>query len=400
MNLPPAKIADPAIRARILLVIIYIGFVSLGLPDTVLGVAWDYMRVDFGEPIYYAGFLTMLLTLCSAVSSFMSGAVLRRVGTGRLLMICGYLTGFSLLGYALSPVFWGLLLLTVPLGFGQGAVDTGMNFYVAKHYSSRDMSWLHCCWGIGASAGPTVVTLVIAAGWSWRWSYGLIASVQIVLATLFLAALGLWRESGGTAAGTVEGLAAAGETVTRDVRFWCCTLIFWAYTGIEVSIGLWSYTLLTTLRQVPAEAAGYWVAGYWGALTAGRFLLGIFADRIGNRRLIRCSTAGAMLAGILLAVPGGRWLALAALLLAGFSLASLYPCMMHEAPRRFNDATAGILTGYQGGAGALGIAMIPPLVGYIAARTTFGILPYVVFGLSLAIFLMQVRVDGWRLARR
>ena len=154
---------SPRRRHLVLLVIIYIGFISLGLPDTVLGVAWDSMREELDQPVYFAGFLATLLTICSAVSAFFSGTILRRIGTGRLLMICGFVTGCSLLGYAFSPAFWCLLLFAIPLGFGQGAVDTGMNYYVARYYTSRDMSWLHCCWGIGASCGPTLMTLILAS---------------------------------------------------------------------------------------------------------------------------------------------------------------------------------------------------------------------------------------------
>lgn len=246
----------------------YIGFISLGLPDTVLGVAWDTMRLELDQPVYYAGFVTTLLTACSAVSAFFSGAILRKVGTGRLLMLCGFVTGFSLLGYALAPAFWVILLCAIPLGFGQGAVDTGMNYYVAKHYTSRDMSWLHCCWGIGATVGPGIITAILAAGASWRWGYAVVSSTQIVLAFVFLLTLSLWNENGKEDGGTES--AVAGK-VCYDIRFWCCPLMVFLYCGIEFSMGLWSYMFLTVCRGASAEVAGYAVAGYWGMLTAGRF---------------------------------------------------------------------------------------------------------------------------------
>ncbi len=383
----------PGRRSLILLVIIYIGFISLGLPDTVLGVAWDSMRLELKQPVYYAGFITTLLTVCSAVSSFFSGAILRRVGTGRLLMLCGFVTGFSLLGYALAPAFWVILLCAIPLGFGQGAVDTGMNYYVAKHYTSRDMSWLHCCWGIGATVGPGIITAILASGASWRWGYAAVSSTQIILALVFLLTLSLWRENG--ASEDAAGAAVTGK-VRYDVRFWCCPLMVFLYCGIEFSMGLWSYMFLTVCRGVSAEIAGYAVAGYWGMLTAGRFLVGIFANRLGNVRQIRFSMAGGLLGGVLLAVPGVPCLPFAALGLIGFSFASFYPAMMHAAPERFDDATACTVIGYQGGAGMLGTALVPAVFGYVASRSTFLLLPWIVIAFALLIFFLQIRVDGWR----
>lgn len=186
---------SPQKRRIVLLVIIYAGFISLGLPDTILGVAWDAMRTELGQPVDRAGLIATLLTICSAISAFCSGAILRLTGTGKLLAICAFVTGLSLLGYALTPAFWLLLVFAIPLGFGQGAVDTGMNFYVAKHYTSRDMNWLHCCWGVGATIGPMFATAVIAAGWSWRGAYAGVSAVQLTLGVLFALSLPLWHEN-------------------------------------------------------------------------------------------------------------------------------------------------------------------------------------------------------------
>lgn len=384
---------SPRRRHLVLLVIIYIGFISLGLPDTVLGVAWDSMRRELGTPVYYAGFLTTLLTICSAVSAFFSGEILRRTGTGRLLMICGFVTGCSLLGYAFSPAFWCLLLFAIPLGFGQGAVDTGMNYYVARHYTSRDMSWLHCCWGLGASCGPGLVTLILASGGSWRWGYVTVGAIQLGLALLFSLTLGLWSDPEG---GDEKKTAFAEGTVRFCLRFWFCPLMMLLYCGIEFSMGLWVYQFLAGCRGFSAEAAGYAVAGYWGMLTAGRFLIGCVADRLGNRRQIRLSMVLGFTGALLLTVPGPAALILCAVGLIGFAFASFYPAMMHAAPERFDDVTAATVIGYQGGAAMLGAAVIPAAFGYLAARTTFALLPWFVAAVTVVIFLLQLRVDGRR----
>lgn len=384
---------SPRRRHLVLLVIIYIGFISLGLPDTVLGVAWDSMRRELGTPVYYAGFLTTLLTICSAVSAFFSGEILRRTGTGRLLMICGFVTGCSLLGYAFSPAFWCLLLFAIPLGFGQGAVDTGMNYYVARHYTSRDMSWLHCCWGLGASCGPGLVTLILASGGSWRWGYVTVGAIQLGLALLFSLTLGLWSDPEG---GDEKKTAFAEGTVRFCLRFWFCPLMMLLYCGIEFSMGLWVYQFLAGCRGFSAEAAGYAVAGYWGMLTAGRFLIGCVANRLGNRRQIRLSMVLSFTGALLLTVPGPAALILYAVGLIGFAFASFYPAMMHAAPERFDDVTAATVIGYQGGAAMLGAAVIPAAFGYLAARTTFALLPWFVAAVTVVIFLLQLRVDGRR----
>lgn len=384
---------SPRRRHLVLLVIIYIGFISLGLPDTVLGVAWDSMRRELGTPVYYAGFLTTLLTICSAVSAFFSGEILRRTGTGRLLMICGFVTGCSLLGYAFSPAFWCLLLFAIPLGFGQGAVDTGMNYYVARHYTSRDMSWLHCCWGLGASCGPGLVTLILASGGSWRWGYVTVGAIQLGLALLFSLTLGLWSDPEG---GDEKKTAFAEGTVRFCLRFWFCPLMMLLYCGIEFSMGLWVYQFLAGCRGFSAEAAGYAVAGYWGMLTAGRFLIGCVANRLGNRRQIRLSMVLSFTGALLLTVPGPAALILCAVGLIGFAFASFYPAMMHAAPERFDDVTASTVIGYQGGAAMLGAAVIPAAFGYLAARTTFALLPWFVAAVTVVIFLLQLRVDGRR----
>lgn len=384
---------SPRRRHLVLLVIIYIGFISLGLPDTVLGVAWDSMRRELGTPVYYAGFLTTLLTICSAVSAFFSGEILRRTGTGRLLMICGFVTGCSLLGYAFSPAFWCLLLFAIPLGFGQGAVDTGMNYYVARHYTSRDMSWLHCCWGLGASCGPGLVTLILASGGSWRWGYVTVGAIQLGLALLFSLTLGLWSDPEG---GDEKKTAFAEGTVRFCLRFWFCPLMMLLYCGIEFSMGLWVYQFLAGCRGFSAETAGYAVAGYWGMLTAGRFLIGCVANRLGNRRQIRLSMVLSFTGALLLTVPCPAALILCAVGLIGFAFASFYPAMMHAAPERFDDVTAATVIGYQGGAAMLGAAVIPAAFGYLAARTTFALLPWFVAAVTVVIFLLQLRVDGRR----
>lgn len=381
-------------RSVILLIIIYIGFISLGLPDGILGVAWSSIRAELNQPVAYAGILSLILYSCSSVSSFSSASILRKFSTGKLLMICGFMTGFALLGFALSPAFWCMLLLVIPLGLGQGAIDTGMNFYVAKHHTSRDMNWLHCCWGIGACSGPFLVTMILAHGCSWRWGYAVAGCVQFILAALFLSTLSLWRDSAATEnSGSVESHPVNAKP-EKNGRFWCCTLTFWLYAGFEVSIGLWVYTFLTTSRGVSNETAGFTATAFFAMLTAGRFLIGFIANQLGNKYQILCGALLAFICGILMAVPGPHVLTLIAVGLLGFASAPLYPAMMHAVPERFDHATAASVIGYQSGAAMVGVMTIPPAFGFIAAHTTFNLLPYLVILLTGLILVVQSKVDG------
>lgn len=385
-------------KSAVLLLIVYAGYVSLGLPDTVLGVAWPFMRLDFGSPVSYAGIMTSLVTLFSATASFCSGFILRRIGTGSLLAACGLTTGSALLALSLAPSFPIMLMLAIPLGLGSGAIDAGMNYYVARSLTSRHMSWLHGSWGIGATVGPWLMTWLIGLDQTWRAGYAVIGLIQLSLAVAFLSTLSLWTISGQSKA--EESRAPIGTALGRpkmDFRFWTSTLMFFVYCSIEMSIGLWSYQLLTQIYGVADKTAGYYVSSFWGGLMTGRFMLGALVNRIGNRKLIRLSIIGIMACGMLLAWAPAAWVAWMALMMLGLSLASVYPCMMHETPRRFNAATTRMIMGFQSGAGMIGFGIFSSVVGFVAARTTFGILPYLVMGSGMLLFVMQTVVDGWSL---
>ena len=395
----------PARRRFLLLGIIYLGYISLGLPDKILDAAWIPMSESFSVPLRYGGFIAAVLALCSSVSASASGLILRKIGTGRFLAVCGAVTGLSLVGCGFSPVFAVLLAFAVPLGFGQGAIDTGMNFYVSKHYSSRDMSWLHCCWGVGATLGPLIASVFLQSTGSWRSAYFAIGSAQILLAVFFCSTIGLWdrarrdeeaedRETAATS--SMDKLEGKCEF---SLDFWLCVLIFFVYCGIEAGAGLWGCAFLTRARGMNLNTAQYVVTAYWAMLTAGRFLLGFTADRLGNRLLSTLSGAVVLLAAGLLLIPAGGFLPSAALLLVGFALAPVYPCLMHEATRRgFNDATAAALTGLQGAASMIGIMIVPPVIGYAGDLISMEALPVFAAVLAAVMFAALLKTN-YRRAR-
>lgn len=346
-------------KTRILLGIIYLGFISLGLPDGALGIGWPLMRLDFGVPIHYAGFILFITLPLSAVSSLMSAHLGEKYGVGKLAFASALLTSSSLLGISTVTSYWGLILFSVGLGIGQGAVDALLNAYVAKHYNARHMSWLHGCWAVGATIGPALMTRVISTSGAWSMGYLSLGSAQFVIALILLFSLGFWLH---------DDHETRNKPKTRsafDSRMLFGMALFFLYVGAELSIGLWSNSYLIEKMGLAASVSGYLVALYYGSIMVGRFLSGFVAVRLGNRGLIRLG---------LFIVSGGLLLMFVAedvmflrlgMILMGLGLAPLYPAMMHETPRRFKEDLATRLIGYQVGIAYGGGMIITAGLGFL-----------------------------------
>lgn len=273
------------------------------------------------------------------------------------------------------PSFIWLVALSIPLGLGQGAVDSSLNNYVANNYSSRHMNWLHCFWGLGATLGPLIMTKTLEIGQSWRTGYSNIAAIQIGLAFILLISLNLWQSKEIAAIKKESSIPKnRGTSVLKAMAPWLGIIMFFIYAGIEFSVGLWANSMLVESRNIPKITAGLWISYYYGALTAGRLATGIIVNKMGNRLLIR---AGLIIgfAGILLAsLPTLPLLTMTGIILIGLGFAPLYPCMMHETPRRFDEETTNRLIGYQVGAAYLGASLIPAGLGVLFSKTTLEIL--------------------------
>ncbi|MCX7747084.1 MAG: MFS transporter [Clostridia bacterium] len=363
-------------QALILLVVIYIAFISLGLPDTILGVAWPTMRASLNLPLEAAGVLIMVTTLSTAISSFVSGHIIGRLGTGRVTFISCIMTGLMLLGYSAAPSYGWLLLVSVPLGFGAGAVDTGLNNYVARHFSARHMSWLHCFWGVGAFLGPNFMTLAIVQANSWRFGYGIIGITQLSLSAILLISLPLWKvkeshkgDSGQTSDPFIHTL--------RNKRVWLSMAAFSLYVGIESGTGVWLGSFLIEGRGLNQITAGVWVSLFYASITVGRFLSGFITHRFTNRQMIRAGLIISGLGAVMFALPE-KALILTGIVFIGIGCAPVFPCMMHETPRRFGDSQSGIITGYQVGMAYLSGVAIVPLIGLLAGRISLEAIPFCV----------------------
>lgn len=377
-------------KSTILLIVIYLAFISLGLPDGVFGVAWPDMRVDFSMPLATAGMVSIFVMSFSAISSFSSGRVLKRFGTGRVTFISCLMTGLALLGYSKAPSFPWLIAMTLPLGLGQGAVDSGLNNYVANNYSSRHMSWLHCCWGIGASLGPFIMTKTLAASNEWRSGYVTLATMQLILAAIFLSSLKLWKSEGASShEESIKELKSSKISILKSISPWLGILMFFFYVGAEYSVGLWANSMLVESRNVPKEISGLWISYYYGALMLGRFITGIVVNKLGNRKLIRIGILVAVIGALILYIPVGSAVTMLGLMLIGFGFGPIYPCMMHETPRRFDENITKKLIGYQVGAACIGGSVLPASLGLIFSRTSLECLVPSLLVLLLTMIIMS-----------
>lgn len=365
----------------LLLVVIYFGFFSLGLPDGSFGVAWPAMHPELRLPIGLAGTITTVVTLLSALSGFAGGAVIARFRTGPVALVSCALTGIALLAFAQARGAVWLFVAAVPLGLGAGAVDTGLNGFVARHYSARHMNWLHACWGGGALCGPLVMGSALAGAGGWRDGYRLIGAAQLTLAVVFLLSLRLWRiVPKRSKAECPEGTSARRPTLSAgSFAGWLSAVLFVIYAAVEGTLGVWAGSILVSGRGLSPTTAAVATATYYGAITLGRVLIGFVVNRWGNRRLVSVG-AGLALAGCaLFAVSASSGTATAALLLTGLGFAPVYPCLMHEVPNRFASEAAPVVIGRQSGAAYLGAAFLPAAAGLLAAHSITGI-PWLVAG--------------------
>lgn len=385
---PMVRLAERRLVVRIapVIVLAYLGFVTLGLPDGLLGVAWPSMRAEFGVPIGAVGFVLTLSTTGYLISSVSAGFLLHRIGVGLLLAVSTTMVAAALLGYALAPVLGVVVGCALLSGLGSGAIDSGLNTYAAEHFGARNMNWLHAAFGLGATLGPLVMTSVLAAGLAWRWGYGAVAVVQGGLALAFALTLRAWAD-GVPARSTVDPTAAgvglpAGtpDPAGRPVRTWAMpmawlgVLIFAMYTGVEVGTGLWAYTLLTEGRGVPDAVAGICVSAYWGSLFVGRVLYGLVAERLHSARVVLvCLVVMAVGAGLLV-VPGWAWPSVAGIILIGGFAAPVFPLLTLTTADRVGEDHAGQAIGMQMGAAGLGGALVPAGIGLVIGSLGAGVL--------------------------
>ena len=369
-----------------LLVIIYVSFISLGLPDTILGSVWPVIRESLNAPLELAGYLSMTVTVGTVISSACCDAVVSRFGTGKVTAVSVAMTAAALLGFSLSPNAACLFLCAVPLGLGAGCVDAALNNYVALHFEARHMSWLHCFWGIGASAGPMLVSLALRSGGTWRSGYGIISVLQFGLCLVLFATLRLWKRGGKAAAETEEETVAVpkGELLrTRGVPAVLLGLIF--YNAAEATAGLWGASFLHERFGVSAADAAVTSTVIFASITVGRLLSGFAAKRFSDEALIRAGEAACLTGAAMVLLSGTSWMALVGVGLLGLGLAPIYPSMLHQTPRRFGAARSQSVMGLEMAFAFLGSTCFPPIFGILAGRLGTQLYPWYLLVLALAL---------------
>lgn len=384
------------------LIIIYLAFISLGLPDSLLGSAWPVMRPDLGASLGSAGILSMVVAGGTIVSSLASGSLLQRLGTGKVTLISCCLTAAALLGFSTAQSMIWLVLLAIPLGLGAGAVDASLNHYVAENYKAHHMNWLHCFWGVGATLGPIIMSYYIADHNSWRGGYTAVSLIQFSLVLILFVTLPLWKRvaesrelersrNGSQDDHHIEPVVTKKEGETKvnlfRIRGVKPTLIaFLFYCGVEMTVGLWGASYLVGAKNISAETAAGWISLYYGGITFGRFITGFITLKVHNRLLIRWGQIIAIAGGIILLLPLPPVLFLIGFILIGFGLAPIYPGLIHETPARFGSANSVKLIGYQMAVAYTGTTFLPPLFGVIATQVSISLFPFVT--LAFLIFML------------
>lgn len=340
----------------------YLGFISLGLPDGLLGVAWPWMREEFGVPLGSVGFIVAMSTIGYISSSIVAGFVLARVGVGVLLAGSTVLAGLGLAGTAVSPVLAVAAVSAFVLGTGSGAIDSGLNAYAATNFGARHMNWLHAAFGLGAMLGPLIMTAAVTSSLTWRWGYGCVAGVLALLAFSFATTARLWKNK--TSPDTPAEPPAPVRHTLRLPEVWLGVAMFGFYVGLEIGTGLWIYTLLTSTRGMAPGPAGLCVSAFWGALFAGRLLLGVLGDRVAPVKLVWSGLFGVGL-GALLLVPPWQLTSVAGAVLIGFAAAPVFPMLTLITSERVGAGHADRAVGLQMGAAGLGGTVIPAGIGVL-----------------------------------
>lgn len=386
-----------------LVLLAFIAFVALGLPDGLLGVGWPSIRAGFSIPLDAIGMLLTASVAGYMTSSFLSGFLLARVGVGRVLAGSCALTGLALIGYTLAPAWWLMVLLGVFAGFGAGAIDAGLNTYVAAHFGEGLMQWLHASWGVGITIGPILMTLGLTAFNTWHFGYRAVGGFQLVLAAGFVLTLAMWSRNEVPSEAQVEKKLTEyktplGETL-RQPQVWLSLMLFFLYVGAEGGLGTWTYTLLTESRGVDNTLAGFFTGSYWFTFTIGRILAGLVAKQAGVNRLVLGGLAGALLGAGLLIWNPSEIANVVAVAIIGLSIAPIFPAMMSGTGQRVGEAYAANTIGMQIAASGFATAVIPSLMGVLARQISLEVIPLcllAVYAGLLGFYLLAMRTSKGR----
>ena len=378
--------------ASFLLAIIYISFISLGLPDALLGGAWPTMHLEFGVPVSYAGIISMIICMGTIVSSLLSDRMTKRFGTGKVTAMSVALTAAALFGFSVSSSFPMLCLLAIPYGLGAGGVDASINNYAAIHYASRHMSWLHCMWGIGASTGPYLLAAAMTGG-TWNLGYRWVSILQIVLTAVLFFTLPIWKEDKPSEETHEKKKPLSFREIfsipgTKEIF-----TAFFCYCALESTAGLWASSFLVMEHGISEETAAALATLFYTGITIGRFASGFVTYKLNDKNMIRLGETIIAFGVLAMLLPFGEKSAMAGIVLLGLGCAPIYPCTIHSTPAHFGKDKSQAIIGVQMACAYLGSLFMPPLFGILANHVSAGLLPVYIGALLVTMTFVMERLN-------
>lgn len=374
-----------------LLIVIYIAFVSLGFPDSLFGVSWPVVHIEFGTPENFASVYSIITGVCTGGVAFIAGPLLRKFGTGRVTFFSTLLTALGLIGISFSPNIVVMMICTVIMGYGAGAIDTGLNNFVSLHYKAKHMNWLHCCWGLGVTISPIVMSAFLGGNGTWRNGYRVIAFFQFAIALIILLSLKKWNVKPKE---TTEELQKdlpkkSFIDLLKEKGMVTSILSLGLYCAGEFTIGTWGATYAVNILAVSPDEAAKWISLYFGGIMVSRIVAGFLSEKLSDNSLVIGGMTLAAVGMIVLLLPIGKT-ALVGLLLIGMGYGPVFPSVLHSVPSRFGADYSADITGYHmSGAYGIGFA-IQFAYGYIASATTFAITPFVLLAAGLGVIIATV----------
>ena len=373
-----------------LLGIIYLSFISLGLPDALLGAAWPNMYPEFHVPVSYAGAISMIIAFGTIISSLQSDRLTRRFGTGKVTAVSVGITALALWGFSISHSFLMLCLWAVPYGLGAGSVDASLNNYVALHYASKHMSWLHCMWGVGATLGPYIMGAVLTGGATWNTGYRIISILQIVLTAVLVFSLPKWKEQKTSSEETMGGKVLSLKEIIGIPGAKAIMICFFCYCAVEQTTMLWASSYLNLAKGVDAKTAASFAGMFCIGITVGRGINGFIAMKLNDRQMIRMGQAIILSGIIVMLFPFGQMVSLLGFVLIGLGCAPVYPCIIHSTPDHFGAERSQAIIGVQMASAYIGTCLMPPLFGLIANHISIRLLPvYLLVLLGLMVYMHE-----------
>lgn len=375
---------------HLLLAVIYLSFISLGLPDSLLGSAWPAMYSEFEVPVSYAGIISMIIAAGTILSSLQSDRLTRKLGTGKVTAISVAMTAVALFGFSFSNSFWILCFWAIPYGLGAGSVDASLNNYVALNYASRHMSWLHCMWGVGASLGPYIMGYAMTGGQGWNSGYGYIAVLQIVLTIILIFSLPLWKNRAEEK--NADDVNAKTLTLKEIIKISGAKEImitFFCYCALEQTTGLWASSYLTLHKGISADKAASFASMFFIGITIGRAFSGFITMKLSDSKMIRLGQGVAAIGIITLMLPFGEYISLIGLIMIGLGCAPIYPCIIHSTPEYFGADKSQAIIGVQMASAYIGTLLMPPIFGLIAEYINVSLYPVYLFIVMIFMVVMH-----------